>query len=174
MANASLLTGTPSLIQRSLLPAPYNALYGSFGSTLTQKQTGGVANTPTALTYNTTFISNGVAYDPLNPSRIIVNTTGVYKVAFSLQLDQTVGGTHNVDIWLRINGNNVALSNSRCVVNGNKDESFPYVEFIVQMTGGQWIECVFMAEDKDVAVTAFPSGVNPATSSIITNVVQIA
>lgn len=174
MANASLLTGTPSLIQRALLPAPYNALYGSFGSTLTQKQTGSIANTPTAITHNTTFISNGVSYDVANPSHIVVNATGVYKVSFSLQLDQPTGGTHVVDVWLRKNGANVALSNSKCVVNGNKDESFPYVEFIIQLNALQYVECIFMADNGDVEVSAFAAGVQPATSSIITNVVQIA
>lgn len=178
MAYRAIFDETGRISSEFLPPvAPFTAIYGSFGSSQTQLQTGNVANTPTPVTHNETFVSNGVSYDIANPSRLVVSATGVYKVAFSIQFDKSGGGNSIAEVWLRVNGNNVPNSASRCVVAGQTGETFPYVEFYVPLNAGQYVECVFTSPDATMAVTAFPASVAPvipAVPSIISNIQRIS
>jgi hypothetical protein len=62
--------------------------YGSFYDTTTQTAT--VINTATAITFNTTDLSNGV-FIGTPTSRIVVDTEGLYNFAISFQIDKTSG-----------------------------------------------------------------------------------
>lgn len=77
--------------------------YGSFFDTTTQTTT---ANTPKAITFNSTDLSNGVYIDGFN-SRIKFAQGGVYNFQFSVQVSNTDASLDDVTIWLRKNGTNV-------------------------------------------------------------------
>lgn len=170
---AGLLKGTPPIVNPQYLPAPYNIRYGSFGSTQTQTVLG--ANQATAITHNTTFIANGVDYDPANPSHVRITADGVYKVSYSVQLDKAGGGNSTCDIWIAIDGAPVPASASRCVVAGQTGETFPMCEYIFQLNAGQYFQVIFASPDNSMAATRFAAnGVYPEVPSIITNVIQIS
>jgi hypothetical protein len=165
-----------NLISRQWLPPPYNATYGQFSSTQTQVVLG--ANTPTPITYNTTEIANGISFDVGTPSRVVVSVQGVYKFAYSIQLDKTGGGTSFVDFFIRINGNNVPRSTSRAVVVGQNGETFVYCEYLLPINAGGNVEVIMYSPDATMAATYFPAVVGPPAvpevPSIITTIVQIA
>jgi hypothetical protein len=77
------------------------ARYGAFYDTTTQAAT--VINTPTAITFNTTDLSNGV-FIGSPTSRIVVDSEGVYNFALSFQIDKTSGGIGQFFIFFRLNG----------------------------------------------------------------------
>lgn len=144
---------------------------GAFSDTTTQLQTGGIANTPTPITFNQTDVSNGISLVLGSPSRMRVSQTGLYELTFSCQLDKTGGGVDICDIWLRKNGNDIAASASQVVVNGTNGETVLTVNFFLQLNATDYIEIVFASPDATMAITDFPAQaapyVRPAVPSII-------
>lgn len=49
---------------------------------------------------------------------IVFKEKGKYNIQFSIQLEKLIGGTHELDIWIKQNGLNVADSNSSITVSG--------------------------------------------------------
>ena len=86
-----------------------SAPYGAFQDSTDQV----AANTTTAyaMTLNTTDYSNGVYLS--NSSRMNVRNYGIYNLQFSTQFVNTDSQIHDIDIWFRKNGTNIAASNSR-------------------------------------------------------------
>jgi len=144
------------------------ARYGSFFDTTTQAAT--VINTATAITFNTTDLSNGV-FIGTTTSRIIVDTEGIYNFDSSFQLDKTAGGTAIFDFWFRLNGVNVPDSCSRIRVQGNNAEVFSSLNYFFDLKANDYVELMFSVDDLSVEVTAFAaSAPHPGIPSIILTV----
>ena len=137
-------------------------LTGTFSSTQTQTQTGGVANTPTPITFDTTAVSNQVNLQGTLPSSIIeVKEAGTYEIIFSIQFDKTGGGTDFVDAWVRINGNDLPDSASQTTVVGTQGENVLTVPIVTTLNANDTIEIVFASPDNTMSATAFPAWVTP-------------
>jgi hypothetical protein len=144
------------------------ARYGSFYDTTTQIAT--VINTATAITFNTTDLSQGV-FIGSPTSRIIVDSEGVYNFDTSFQLDKTSGGTAVFDFWFRLNGVNVANSASRITIQGNNAEIFSSLNFFFDLKANDYVELMFSVTDLSVELKTFPAAVpHPAIPSIILTV----
>lgn len=132
---------------------------GAFSDFTTQLQTGGTANTPTPITFDTTDVSNRIAL--ASASEIEVMEAGLYELTTSIQLDKSGGGTSPVDIWLRKNGTDIPGTASEATVQGNTGETFVSVNFFLQLNANDKIEVVFASSDATMAVTTFPAWVTP-------------
>ena len=99
--------------------------------------------------FGTTEAANGVSVvnDPvtLRPTRLTVAQAGVYALTLSPQILHTGGGTEVVTFWLRLNGSNVARSASSLEMGNNNNRTLPYIEIILPMAAGQYVEWVFTA-----------------------------
>jgi len=138
-----------------------NGLYarqnGCFISTLTQTQTGGVANTPTPIVFTGATVSNGVTLVTTPGSQIQVSRDGNYEFIFSVQFDKSGGGVDVVDAWVRVNGNDVPQSASQVVVNGTNGETVLTVNTFLTLNAGDTVEAVFASQDSTMIVAAFPA-----------------
>jgi hypothetical protein len=148
---------------------------GQFSDTTSQLQGGtGVASTPTAITYNSADVTNGIDLVIGSPSQIRVSKTGLYQVQFSIQFDKTGGGTSQVDVWLRVNGTDVPDSASQVVVAGTNGETVLTVPQFLTLNALDRIEVVFASTDATMEVASFPAitspYIRPAIPSIITTV----
>jgi hypothetical protein len=144
------------------------ARYGSFYDTTTQVAT--VINTATAITFNTTDLSQGV-YLGSPTSRVYVDTEGIYNFDTSFQLDKTAGGTGIFDIWFRLNGVDVTDSASRIRIQGNNAEIFSSLNYFFNLNAGDYVELMFSVDDIDVELTTFAaSAPHPGIPSIILTV----
>ena len=142
--------------------------YGSFYDTTTQAAT--VINTATAITFNTTDLSNGV-FIGTPTSRIIVDSEGVYNFDSSFQLDKTAGGTAIFDFWFRLNGVDVADSASRIRIQGNNAEIFSSLNYFFDLKANDYVELMFSVTDLGVEMTAFAAAIpHPSIPSIILTV----
>lgn len=142
--------------------------YGQFLDTTTQ--TAALIDTPYAITYNTTDISNGV-YLGSPSSRIYVDEAAIYNFLFSIQVDKTSGGTANFWIWPRINGVDVPNSASQLRIQGNDAEIFSSVGYFFNLNAGDYVEFMFAVSDTSVELKTFPaSAFYPAIPSIIITV----
>jgi hypothetical protein len=142
--------------------------YGSFYDTT--DQTAAVINTAYAMTFNSTDISQGV-YIGSPTSRIYVDTHNVYNIQFSAQLINAAGGAHNVWIWLRKNGTNVANTTTTLRVEGNNTEAVAAWNFLLEMNAGDYFELMWEVSDLSLTLQAdVASAVHPAIPSIILTV----
>jgi hypothetical protein len=144
------------------------ARYGSFFDTTTQTAT--VINTATAITFNTTDLSNGV-FIGSPTSRIIVDSEGIYNFDTSFQLDKTSGGTAEFYFWFRLNGTDVLDSASQIRIQGNNAEIFASLNYFFDLKANDYVELMFSVSDLSVellSVVATPPV--PAIPSIILTV----
>jgi hypothetical protein len=142
--------------------------YGSFYDTT--DQTAAVVNTAYAMTFNTTDISNGV-YIGSPTSRVYVDTINLYNIQFSAQLVNGAGGAHNVWIWLRKNGTDVANSATTLRLQGNNTELVAAWNFLLSLNSGDYFELMWEVSDTSVSLFHDPAtAVHPAIPSIILTV----
>lgn len=173
----------------------FNPSYGGFYSTENQYMGQVTSNaglsSQSSLFYNyATAKSNDVICSTTKPStggnsvsgdsRIFLMTSGVYKISTSVQLDQTANAVTPVSIWLAVDGVAVPESGSQITIQQSSGESFPFVEFLLQMSASQYFEIKWNSFNTTSWVARFTtdnglgsvSGSN--VPSVITNVYRIA
>lgn len=150
---------------------------GCFIASTTQTQTGGVANTPTPITFTGALVSNGISLVTTPGTDIRVSNPGLYELIFSIQFDKTGGGTAAADAWVRVNGADVPSSATQIVVAGTNGETVMTVNTFLTLNGGDDIEIVFASGDATMVVAAFPAQaspyVRPAVPSIIVTIKEL-
>ena len=141
--------------------------YGSFYDTTTQVAT--VINTATAITFNTTDLTQGVFLS--TTSRVMVDTEGIYNYQISIQLDKTSGGTAEFYVWFRLNGVDVTDSASQIRLQGNNAEIFSSLNYFFDLKSGDYVEIMFSVTDVSVQVAATAAAApHPGIPSIILTV----
>ena len=168
-----------------LLFAPANTVamgdvppFGSFYDTTDQSVTTTTNAYP--MTFNTTDLSNGVTVT--NNSRLTVSTAGTYNVQFSAQLVNVDNAQHDVSIWFRKNGSNIADSNSEFTVPARKSASIPgkliaALNFYIELNANDYVEIMWATNTTDVTIehlSAQSSPTRPVTPSIIATLNHVA
>jgi hypothetical protein len=97
------------------------APYGQF--TNTTDQSAPSAGTSAVVMWDTTALANGVYLS--NSTRINVRNAGIYDIAFSLQLTNSTNSHEHADVWIRVNGTDVANSARRFGIGPRKSTSDP-------------------------------------------------
>jgi hypothetical protein len=168
MALIAQLTAAVEGLQMTPAPREFKrSRYGSFYDTTTQTAT--IINTATAITFNTTDLSQGVFLS--TTSRVMVDTEGIYNFDTSFQIDKTAGGTGIFDFWFRLNGVDVADSASRIRVQGNNAEIFSSLNYFFDLKANDYVELMFAVTDLTIEITAFPAAAPvPGIPSIILTV----
>jgi hypothetical protein len=144
--------------------------YGAFQSSVTQ--TAASANTAYAMTYNTTDYTNGVSI--VSSSQLKVATAGLYNLQFSAQLHSTDSSIHEVSIWLRKNGTDVAGSNGEVSV-PSKHGAIPGSilvawNYFIQLSATDYVEIMWSTTSTNVSIAALgtqTSPTRPSTASVI-------
>ena len=135
--------------------------YGAFSSL--SDQTLGAINTPQAITYSSTDASNGVSYS--SGSRIYVEQSGVYNLQYSFQFANTDTAIHEVYVWLRVNGVNVAATSSKFDVPSKHGSSDGYLiaacNFYVTMNGGDYVELIWASDSTTVYIETYAAQTSP-------------
>jgi hypothetical protein len=149
--------------------------YGSFYSSV--DQTDGV--TPFAIAAENTADAAGVSME-LNlagkKTRMTFANAGTYNIQFSAQLHNKGGGGsgNTVNIWFRLNENNIANSDTKVTVPSNA----PYVvaawNFIQSVTAGQYIELIWFTDNVNIILEhEDATATSPAIPSVIMTAQQI-
>jgi hypothetical protein len=148
-----------------------SAPYGAFQSLVDQAISS--ANTAYAMTLDTTDYSNGVTLS--NSSRMNVKNAGVYNFQWSGQFNNTDSQIHDVSVWLRKNGANVAgstgfisIPNSHGGVDGHAIIGWNY---FLELAANDYIELWWSATSTAISLEHLPtqtSPTRPSTASLIT------
>jgi hypothetical protein len=147
--------------------------YGSFYST--QTQTAAAANTPYAMTFNTTTtnaqgtdLTYGV-YTSLPNSRVYVDITSTYNIQFSAQFYSANSSPKIVRIWIAVNGTAVPDTATKVTV---KDGAYVAAwNFLLNLTAGDYFEIYWDTENTAVSILAEAAASPvPAIPSVILTV----
>ena len=121
-----------------------------------------VANTPQAITFDTNNVLLKAAHSTsTDPSRITVNETGGYLISFSGQSSLGIGAIATLDIWFRINGTDVANSNTKITLVNASDQKKTTIVRAISMTAGQYLEVVMSGDTTNLSLLATVAGVTP-------------
>ncbi len=148
--------------------------HGSFYDTTTQ--TNPVANTVNLMRVNSTYDAAETVFSiSKDTNRVYVSETGVYNIAFSAQLDKTGGGATDVFIWLRTNGNNLAHSATKIVIDGPNNEIVAAWNWVITMQAGDYFEIAWQSPDTNTVLLAAPASGNiPEIPSVIITVAWVS
>ena len=160
-----------------------NTPHGAFQDSTDQV----AANTTTAyaVTFNTTDFSNGVTI--ASSSRITVADAGIWNLQFSIQFTNTTNSSQDVDVWFRVNGTNVANSNSRFGFAPRKGVGDPFhiiaaLNYFVSLNATDYVEIMWRPTDIGVSIEQYAAGTSPtrpatpsaiATMSFVSNLPTI-
>ena len=159
------------------LSSSISTCYGAFYSTQTQQVYG--ANTITPITLDNTYeAANVQIYGGAGTSsRIQINSTGVFNIQFSAQINLASGTQTKVgDFWFRIDGTDVPFSNTKMSVNGKDFHSVIALNFVSTFTKGQYFELMMNSADSNFlleGIGATTGPVRPATPSMIVSVTKV-
>lgn len=137
-------------------------------------QTGNVA-AATAVTFNTDLTGTGISV--VASTQITLAAAGTYMLAPSIQFANSGANDHDITVWFRKNGSNIA--NSATIITipkiGDGGSAMFSLSFFDTVTAGQYIEIMWLPESVQVTVEHFAVGaIAPAIPSIICPVTRIA
>jgi len=152
--------------------------YGAWQDSTTQSAASTTVAYP--VTYNTTDYENGITLQ--STSQLKVTYSGLYNIQFSLQISNLANSTEDVDVWFRVNGTNVAKSNSIFGLAPRKNATDPYhviaaINYYAQLAANDYIEIMWRASNTAItikAAAAQASPTRPATPSAIVTMNYIA
>ena len=137
------------------------------------------ANTTTAyaVTFNTTDFANGVTM--ASNSRITVADAGIWNLQFSIQFTNTTSASQDVDVWFRVNGTNVANSNSRFGFAPRKGVGDPYhtiaaLNYFVSLNATDYVEIMWRTTDVGVTIEQYPAGTSPTRPAVPSAIVTMS
>ena len=144
---------------------PYNQL------TSNSSQTAPNVATANALTLTTSEFPDGITI--VSSSRITFAEQGIYNITYSLQFKNTLNNSESIDVWLRLNGTDIANSNTRFAIPPRKSAGDPsYLVAVTPImvdieTANEYIQIMWRVSDVAVTLEALPAvtaspGVTPA------------
>lgn len=152
-----------------------NGSYGAFQDSTDQV----AANTTTAyaVTFNTTDFSNGVTI--ASGSRITVADAGIWNLQFFIQFTNTTNAAQDVDVWFRVNGTNVANSNSRFGFAPRKGVGDPYhivaaMNYFLSLNATDYVEIMWRPTDIGVTIEQYPAGTSPTRPAVPSAIVTMS
>jgi len=151
-----------------------NTPYGAFQDSTDQV----AANTTTAyaITFNTTDYSNAVTLS--NSSRLNVANSGLYNIQFSIQFTNTTNASQDVDVWFRVNGTDVANSNSRFGFAPRKGAGDPYhtiaaMNFFISLNALDYVQIMWRPTDVGVIIEQYAAGTSPTRPTVPSTIVTM-
>jgi len=146
--------------------------YGSFSDSTTQPIS---ADTATAISFDTTEESDGVAIGTPT-SRIVIANAGTYNIQFSAQLDKTGGGSDDLTIWLDVDGSNVPRSATDLTIPANPGRIVAAWNWVYTFSAGQYFRLMWSTPDNRMRLLSAGTRtgpVRPAVPSVILTVTQV-
>jgi hypothetical protein len=186
MPNAGALTGAElvPLVQsganvKATLDAvlAYDRAYGAWSDST--DQTGSVS-AGTAMTFNTTDVSDGVTLS--SGSRFIVPNDGIYNLQFSAQFKNIDNAQHDVNVWFRVDGVDLPNSNTQVTIPARKSAGvFGYGvaawNIFLDLNASQYVQIIWLPTSLNLSLEHLPASVTPAypaTPSVILSIQQVA
>ena len=126
----------------------------------TTDQTIAATNTAQVISFENTYLSEGLAINGGSHSQITATYSGIYNFQFSAQAYSGSASSKNVYIWIRRDGTNIGYSAKHIVLSGSADITPVTWNFNIDLQAGSYIEMVWSSDDIDTKLEA-ESAVSP-------------
>lgn len=155
---------------------PRRPCYGSFIDTTTQA----LANVTLAqvIAVGTTLEGRRVALSGGNS--VVFDKRGVYSITFSLQFENAGTAIHTARVWLKLNGSDVANSNSYFDIHeshgGRPGAIVGTVNFVTSVVRNDTIQLYWSGTSTDLSIKTYAAGaapVNPVSPGVILTVTEV-
>ena len=157
-------SGTPTWSTISTPSIGQSSYYGSFYDT-TATQVAANTTTAYAIKIGQTAENNGVTI--VSGDRITFAHSGVYNVQYSIQFTNTDSSIHNVNVWLRKNGSDVADTNSQYAIisshGGIAGQMIAAINYVLTVTAGDYLQLMWQTENVQVFIETIAAGTSPTT-----------
>jgi hypothetical protein len=145
----------------------------------TENQTIASTSIDYPVTFNNEDVKQALVHSTsVESSKVKMTSAGTYLITFSAIADLTGTTAKRLSIWLAVDGENVANSNTVCQLPNASTETLVVVSFINTFTENQYFELIMHGDDTGLRLvtTAATSGPppRPASPSIILTVNKIA
>lgn len=145
---------------------------GSFYENTTQTTT---ANTPTPMIISQSGFLNDVSL--FGTTGIQVSNAGYYNLQFSAQVFRTAGSSsQHIDIWLRVNGVDVANTNSRLNVNDHSIYHVTAWNWFLYFGATDYVEIMWATTSANIELRSEVANLiipHPETPSVIATINRI-
>ena len=179
VADSSTTTGLKWTAQPAATPLGY---YGAWQDNVTQ--TAVASNVGYAMIFRTIDVTpNGISVvtNGTNLTRITFANTGIYNLQFSSQFQNVDNAEHDVTIWLRLNGTDVAGSagfvqvpKRKSAGAGNEGHVVISWNYVLSVVAGQYYELMWSTTNHTNVTMEFYAGGSPppSSASVILTVTQ--
>ena len=179
VADSSTTTGLKWTAQPAATPLGY---YGAWQDNVTQ--TAVASNVGYAMIFRTIDVTpNGISVvtNGTNLTRITFANTGIYNLQFSSQFQNVDNAEHDVTIWLRLNGTDVAGSagfvqvpKRKSAGAGNEGHVVISWNYVLSVVAGQYYELMWSTNNHTNVTMEFYAGGSPppSSASVILTVTQ--
>ena len=153
----------------------YNRSYGAWSDSTDQA---GSTVAGVAMTFNTQDVTDTVTL--VNNSEITVPNTGIYDLQFSAQFQNTDNAQHDVVIWFKVNGSDLANSATVLTVPARKSSNvYGYAvaawNIFFSLNSSDYVEIYWIKENAAVTMEHRAStATHPAVPSVIVTIQQVA
>ena len=156
------------------LSLPCGSFFSNTSTTLS-------ANVVTTLTLNNTD-ANATIDTALSNGSVQVTYPGVYNYQFSAQFENNDSQAHDIDVWARVDGNNVYESATQLTIpskhGGRNGAAVAAWNFFLVAEANSTFDLVVAASHPDVRVASLPAlsspFVRPSIPSLITTVTFVS
>jgi len=164
----SILSQLKASNQAEAIKVPYLAVQDTVSHTVT-------ANTANAMTFDTVDYSNSCSL--VSTSQLTVTYAGIYNLQFSTQFQNTDTQEHDLSIWLRKNGTDIAGStgfvsviNKHGGVNGHTIVGW---NFYVSLAANDYIQLYWSTTNAAVTIQAYAAETSPTRPTTASNVATL-
>ena len=136
--------------------------YGAWQDSTTQSAASTTVAYP--VTFNTADYEDGIVLQ--SSSQFKATYAGLYNIQFSFQLSNLANSTEDVNIWFRVNGTDVAKSNSIFGLAPRKNSTDPYhviaaMNFFIGLAANDYVEIMWQTSNVDVTIKAQAAQTSP-------------
>lgn len=145
--------------------------YGSYSRST--DQTAAAINTAYPITFDTVNFNSGITKESDNYT-FTFDESGIYMVAFSVQLLSSSASAKNAWFWPRYNGSDVAGSTIKVTVSANSEAIVMSRTAMFNITAGDTISAYWATDDTNLHLHAVTStAFAPSAPSVILNITRL-
>jgi len=128
-------------------------------------------NTGQVVTFNNTYLDNGVTINGASNSQITVEYSGIYSFQFSAQPSSNSASSKVIYLWIARDGTDVGYTAKEFVLEGSTDVHDMVYTFNIDMQAGQYLEMKWSSDDIDTSLTTqTASSPHPGVPSAVMSV----
>jgi hypothetical protein len=109
----------------------------------------------------------------IGDSKIYVTERGIYLVAVSALVDISSAPAGTFDLWVKVNGTDLANSNTSIGIPNTSNVQTLAVTFLLDMTSGGYFELYYCGSTTNVRIPATAAGANPTRPAVPSIIVTV-